>query len=144
MSSRRNSPNPRVAAILLRALGVWVILMAAESLHGAARTLFLAPRIGDFRARQIAVFTGSIIILAIVTRSIRWIAPTSTRDRLSVGFLWLGLTLAFEMLFGRFVIGAPWERIASDYNLAEGGLLPIGLLVLALSPLIAEKMRGLK
>ena len=35
-----------------------------------------------------------------------------------------------------------WQRIASDYNLLQGGLMPIGLLFLALSPLIAAKIRG--
>jgi hypothetical protein len=59
-----------------------------------------------------------------------------------VGILWLGLTLAFEILFGRFVIGASWERLASDYNVIEGGLLPVGLVFLMLSPWIAGKVRG--
>ena len=60
-----------------------------------------------------------------------------------VGFLWLSLTLAFEVLFGRLVMGASWERLASDYNVLKGGLLPFGMLVLLLSPLIASKVRGL-
>ena len=49
----------------------------------------------------------------------------------------------FEVLFGQFVIGASWERLAADYNVLEGGLLPFGMLVLLLSPLIAAKVRGL-
>ena len=60
---------------------------------------------------------------------------------LLMGTLWLGLTLAFEFLFGRFVMGLSWERLAADYNVLEGGLLPFGMLVLLLSPLIAGKMR---
>ena len=61
---------------------------------------------------------------------------------LGVGVLWLVLTLAFEILFGRFVVGASWQRLAADYNILEGGLLPFGMIVLALSPLIAGKVRG--
>jgi hypothetical protein len=34
-----------------------------------------------------------------------------------------------------------WDRIFSDYRIADGGLMPIGLLVLALAPLLAEKIR---
>ena len=59
-----------------------------------------------------------------------------------VGFLWLVLTLAFEVAYGRIVVGASWERIAADCNVLEGGLLPFGMLVLLLSPLIAGKVRG--
>ena len=51
------------------------------------------------------------------------------------------LTLTFEIAFGRFVVHASWARIASDYDLPRGGLLPIGLLVLAAAPLIAAKLR---
>ena len=97
---------------------------------------------GEFRSSQIGVFTGSIIILAIALAFVRWIGASRTRDLLAVSVLWLCLTLAFEVSFGRFVVGASWERIAADYNLLEGGLLPFGMLVLLLSPLIAGKIRG--
>jgi len=37
-----------------------------------------------------------------------------------------------------------WSRIASDYDVLRGGLLPIGLLVLTAAPLIAAKLRGVR
>ena len=105
------------------------------------RRAFLEPYVGDLRARQIAVFTSSAINFTIALVFLPLLRTTSRRQLLAVGFLWLGLTVAFEIIFGRFVIGASWPRLASDYNPMEGGLLPIGLLVLALSPLIAAKFR---
>jgi hypothetical protein len=129
-------------AVFLRGLVVWVIFMFAEVLHGAARILWLEPLIGDIKARQISVFTGLAIILAIVIASIRWIHATHTGQLWGIGLLWLGLTVGFEIVLGRFVMGLSWERIASDYNLLQGGLMPLGLLVLTLSPLIAAKVRG--
>jgi len=103
---------------------------------------FLVTYVGEFRSNQIGVFTGSIIILAIALVFVRRIGASRTTDLLAVGVLWLALTLAFEILFGRFVVGASWERLAADYNLLDGGLLPFGMLVLMLSPLIAGKVRG--
>ena len=35
-----------------------------------------------------------------------------------------------------------WERLAADYNVLEGGLLPFEMLVLLLSPLIATKVQA--
>ena len=128
--------------IATRAVAVWLVLMAAEIVHGIARGIFLVPHVGEFRSNQIGVFTGSIIILAIAWAFVRWIGAHRTTELLLVGFLWLVLTLAFEVAFGRFVVGASWERIVADYNLLEGGLLPFGMLVLLLSPLIAGKIRG--
>jgi hypothetical protein len=51
--------------------------------------------------------------------------------------------VAFEVGVGRFVAGASWGRIGSDYDLFHGGLLPIGLLILAVAPFAAARIRGL-
>jgi hypothetical protein len=129
-------------AVILRGLMVWVMFMFAEVLHGTARVFWLEPLIGDIKARQISVFTGLVIILAIAIASIRWIGATRMTQLYEIGLLWLGLTVGFEIMLGRFVMGLSWERIASDYNLLHGGLMPIGLLVLTVSPLIATWIRG--
>jgi hypothetical protein len=129
-------------AIVTRAIAVWLLVIAAEILHGIARGIFLVPHVGEFRSNQIGVLTGSVIILVIAVIFVRWIGAFRTSTLLAVGALWLGLTLGFEMLFGRFVVGTSWERLAADYNVVEGGLLPFGMAILLLSPLIAGKIRG--
>lgn len=126
----------------LRGFIIWFIIVLAESVQGMLRQLLLTSYIGDFKARQIAVFTGAAIILLIAFLSVRWLRARSTSNLLGIGVLWLGLTVAFEIALGRFILNYPWERIAADYNLLEGGILPIGLIILALSPLIAAKLRG--
>lgn len=55
--------------------------------------------------------------------------------------LWGCLTLAW-IGFGRFAVGASWERVLSDYNVLEGGPMPFGIIVLVLSPGVAGKVRG--
>ena len=125
-----------------RSVSVWLLIALAETLHGTARTLWLAPYLGDFRARQVAVFTGALIILGIACALIRWIGVTQTRGLLGIGILWLILTLAFEFSLGILVFHASWERMTSDYNLARGGLLPLGMVSLTLSPLLATRIRA--
>lgn len=128
--------------MIVKALAVWLLLICAEILHGIARAILLVPHVGEFRSNQIGVFTGSLIILLIAIVFIRWIDASRPSQLRGIGLLWLVLTLAFEILFGRFVVGATWERLASDYNVLHGGLLPFGMIILALSPLIAAKVRG--
>ena len=129
---------------LLRALVVWLVIVAFESAHGTLRELFLAPLVGDFRARQVAVFTGSLLILALSYLFVRWLRAATTVRLLAVGALWLCLTLLFEFGLGLFVLGYSWERLASDYDLSRGALMPFGLVLLTLAPLIAARLRGLK
>jgi hypothetical protein len=117
--------------------------MFAEIIHGTLRTLLLAPAVGDFRPRKISVFTASAIILAIVYLFIRWMGIRKSGALFAVGIMWLFLTLAFEISLGHFVFGYSWERIGADFNILKGGLLPFGLLILALSPFIAAKVRNI-
>jgi hypothetical protein len=140
--SRSALSVPGLWGIATRAVTVWLILIVAEILHGIARGIFLVPHVGEFRSSQIGVFTGTIIILAIALASVRWIGATRPAHLLIVGLLWLALALCFEILFGRFVVGASWDRLAADYNVLKGGLLPFGMLVLLMSPLIAWKVWG--
>jgi len=127
--------------LFLRGVVVWLCIISVETVHGVARTMFLEPAVGDVRARQLAVLTGSFLVLVVAASFIRWIRPTGVAEAVSVGIAWLVLTLAFEIGVGRYVLQAPWSRILSDYDLRRGGLLPIGLLVLTAAPLITAKYR---
>ena len=127
--------------LLGRALAVWLLLIAAEVVHGTLRTVLPAPVVGDFRARQVSVFTGSLIILVVACMCARWLGARRTASQIGIGVLWLTLTLAFELAVGRLAFGMSWDRLASDYNMLRGGLLPIGLAVLTCAPAIASRLR---
>ena len=127
---------------LLRGLAVWFVIIAAESLHGMARELWLKPLVGDFRARQMAFFSGMLLILFIATAFVRWLRAETRQQWLTVGLLWSVLTLAFEFTLGLLVLDYSWSRMWEDYNLARGGLMGLGLLWLLVVPLVAARLRG--
>jgi len=129
--------------IFLRAFIIWLLIICAETIHGILRTIFLAPFTGDFRARQIAVFTGSLIIFTITYFSIGWINAVNKVQLFTIGLFWLILTVSFEIALGRFILNFNWERILSDYDLSKGGLLSIGLVFMIFSPFLAAKLRRL-
>lgn len=85
-----------------------------------------------------------LLILVIAYLFIHWVRVETINSLFAVGLVWFILTLVFEMSLGRFVLGLSWERIAVDYDFGHGGLLSFGMLVLALSPLIASGLRRLK
>ena len=53
---------------------------------------------------------------------------------MAIGLIWLGLTVAFEFLFGRFVAGHSWIRLLQDYNILAGRVWSLLLLWVALAP----------
>jgi apolipoprotein N-acyltransferase len=128
--------------ILLRGIVVWLILIVAESINGAIRVFWLVPSLGNVRGHQIAFVIGSLLVLTIPIVFVPWLRASRLPQLISVGVLWLVLTVLFELMLGRLVFGYSWEQIAADYNIRQGGLMPFGLLLLTLSPLIAAKIRG--
>ena len=126
---------------LVRALLVWLVMMGVEFCHGALRTLFLFPMLGDYAARQVSVFTGSILIVFVAYIFIHWIRAGSAVSQIAVGVLWLILTVSFEAGFGHYIFKLPWEAVLEDFNLLKGRLMPLGLLVLTFSPMIATRLR---
>lgn len=129
--------------VTIRAIAVWLIIMAVESVHGMVRIMAVEPLVGDMRARQISVFTASALILVVTYLTVLWLRVRQSRTLLWVGALWILLTLLFEVLVGRLVLGLSWERILSDYNIRRGGLMPFGLVVMLVAPLIIARLRGI-
>ncbi len=126
-----------------RAVLVWVIIAVAESAHGTIRRFFLVPLIGERPASQLGVLVGSAIIFAITWFSIHWLRAGSKRHQLQVGILWVLLTVIFEFGFGH-LLGYSAERILSDYNVAEGGLMGFGLLFMLMAPALVARARGVR
>ena len=123
-----------------RAVGIWLTLVAVESLHGLTRRLLLEPQLGDLLARQVSVFTGAVLIIFVFWFTLRWLGPQPERRWWQVGLLWLTLTLAFEIGMGR-AAGMSWDRIASDFDPRRGGFLGLGMLVILVAPrVLAERL----
>jgi hypothetical protein len=50
------------------------------------------------------------------------------------------VTVAFEVLLGRFLLRLTWQELPAAYDIAMGGLMPLGLLILLFGPMIASKL----
>lgn len=125
--------------VLLRALGIWLLIIAAESVQGGLRRLLLSPEM-DFAVRQASVLVAALVIFAITWACLRWMRIRTAAGALGVGVLWVALTLAFELLLGR-ALGLGWERMLEDYDLLHGGLMPLGLLAMALTPWVVHRLQ---
>ena len=126
---------------LIKSLPVWLLIIFAESVHGTLRQIFLAPLVGDFPARRIAVFTGMILIFLITYLFIERISAPDTKALLLIGLLWTVLTFLFEVVLGIYVLGLDRARIAEDYDPTRGGLMGFGLLFIIFAPWLAARLR---
>jgi len=128
--------------LAIRAFAVWLLIAAAEVVHGILRMQFLRPLLGDLRARQVAIVSGSLIILAIAFLTRHFLRAATTGQQIAVGAFWATLMAAFDVLLGRFYIGYSWSRIAQDFDPSRGGFMALGLALMVLAPwIVAPRAR---
>ena len=129
--------------MILRALAVWLVLVALAIANGAFRAAVLIPRVGEHAGHIISTIILSALILATAWFTIEWIGPHTLTDAVVAGFVWLALTVLFEFGAGHFLFHQPWEILIADYDLTKGRIWILVLIVTLKAPAIAGKMRGL-
>ena len=60
-----------------------------------------------------------------------------------IGLQWVVMTLLFEFIFGHYVTGKSWSALFQVFNIMQGDLFILILLVTLISPYLAAKIRGL-
>jgi hypothetical protein len=139
-------PAPRPAAAdphelpWLHALAVWALIALVETAHGVLRGLFLVPAVGEAAAQRIGFMVGSALVLAVAVLCSRWLGARTPAAQFKTGLLWMLLMLGFELLIGR-LRGFGWARIAAEFDPSQGGPMLLGLLLMALAPWLAARMR---
>lgn len=129
-------------SLLTRILALAVVLACAETLHGIARTVLVAPRIGKERAIKLSAWTGSALAFGTC-----FLLGPPMGLRAPAHLLLLGVFLAlfmagFDVSVGRWLMRKAWHKIWPDFNPATGNYLLWGLLFLSGMPLLVMWLRG--
>ncbi|MDQ3171761.1 MAG: hypothetical protein M3Q55_16625 [Acidobacteriota bacterium] len=123
--------------MIVRASLVWLGIAVLAVANGGFRDVVLLPRFGDSAARAMSTLMLSVVILVVATATIGWISPRPQLDAWRIGVLWLSLTIAFEFLAGHYLFRVPWDRILADYNILNGRIWIVVLIVTLLAPAVA-------
>ena len=116
-------------------LAFWLVLMVLAIANGALREATFARSLPELHAHQLSTVTGILLVsVGVWLLSLYWRPPDSARQALLIGCCWLVFTLAFEFIFGRYVVGHSWERLLHDYNVAAGRVWPLFLAWVVLLP----------
>lgn len=115
-------------------------IILIETVNGTVREIFIAPALGDLRARQLGIPIACVIVFLIAWATVRWMGLVTRLLQLLVGAWWALLTLAFEAALGR-ALGSSWSRIFADYDPSRGGFMLFGILFMVFAPLLAAKLR---
>ena len=129
-------------SILLKATGIWLLIVIAAIINGVLREKLIAPMVGVETALSISGITLSIMIFLFSLMSVSFLGALETKTYLFVGIFCPLLTLSFEFLFGHYVVGKSWNDIMRVFNIQKGDLFAVVLFVTAISPWVSAKIRG--
>lgn len=120
----------------------WIPLVVIAVLNGTLRQYGYGKFVGELTAHQISTVTGIILIgLYVWWLTGKW-QIVSAGQAVAIGSIWLGMTVAFEFLFGHFVIGHSWAKLFHDYNLLEGRMWVLVLAWTFVAPLVFYRLRS--
>jgi len=126
-------------AHILKYFLCWFPMLLIAIINGSARDLWYKKYVGELAGHQISTISLIILFGFYIHFVITKFPPTSGRQAVYIGLLWLLLTLLFEFGFGRFR-GNSWEKLLGDYNILKGRIWPLILIWTAIAPYIFYKM----
>lgn len=120
--------------LLLKSLVAWLVILALAIANGAFREAVLIPSLGRPGGFVVSGLLLSAFVAIVAYGLVRASRGVTAMQGLRIGFLWLGLTLAFEFAFGRFVQHQTWNALLEAYTFKDGNLWPVVLAVTFLAP----------
>ncbi|WP_372882651.1 hypothetical protein [Psychromonas sp.] len=130
-------------SIVIKAIGIWLVIVIAAIFNGLFREKILTPLIGARFSLPVSGLLLSLLVLSVAFLFIPLLNEQQQSVYFAVGMLWVALTLAFEFLFGHFVLGKSWQEIILVFDFRKGELFVVVLLITAVSPWLAAKARGI-
>jgi hypothetical protein len=128
--------------MLRRAILFWIPMVFIAILNGIIRNSVYQKYMGELTAHQISAFTAIILFGIYIWFIIPFLKLQLANQAFAVGLIWLVLTIAFEFIFGHFVVGHPWSKLFADYNLFDGRLWILVLLWVVITPYFAFKLHS--
>lgn len=128
--------------IVLKYTGCWVGLVAIAIFNGVLREKGYSQFFNELAAHQMSTFTGLVFFGIYVFFLTRIWTIESSVQALAIGGIWLTLTIAFEFIFGHYIIGHAWSRLIHDYNLLKGRLWVLVLAWTTFAPYTFFKLQS--
>jgi hypothetical protein len=122
--------------MIWRYILAWIPMVSIGIINGIIRELTYGKYLGELLAHQVSTITGVLLLGLYIWALTHFWSFESSKQALVIGFIWLGLTVAFEFLFGHYIAGQSWSKLLSDYNILAGRVWIAVLIWIAIAPLL--------
>ena len=128
-------------AAMLKYVLAWIAMVLIAIANGALREASYGKRMSELQAHQISTLSGVLLFSAYIYVVIRICRPDTSEQAITVGLIWLGLTVAFEFLFGHYVVGHSWSKLLYDYNVFAGRVWVVVLIWVTVAPYVFYRLQ---
>ena len=126
-----------------KGVGIWCVMAVLAIFNGVIREKLLVPVIGESPALPLSGLLLTFFLFILIYFTLPFLGCRQQWQFIGVGFFWFLLTLAFELLFGRYGAGKSWQELLQVFSLARGNLFVLALLTTLAGPWLAARLRGL-
>ena len=120
-------------------LGTWFLFMILAIINAGIRNGVYKPIVGDLTAHQISTLIFAIVIFVVTYLILRFSdLNLSDSQALFMGITWVILTIGFEFIAGHYAFGNSWEKLLADYNILNGRIWSLVLLIEFIAPLVSN------
>lgn len=130
-------------AIVLKAIGVWFVIVIAAIVNGLFREIVLVPSVGAELALPLSGVLLSVLVLVVSFMLVPFLESSKRIVLIATGLFWVTLTVSFEILFGYYVMGKTGPEIAQVFNPLRGDLFVLALFTIAIAPWLSAKAKGI-
>jgi hypothetical protein len=120
----------------------WIPMVFIAIGNGLFREKFFASRMTELQAHQASTISILILFSIYIWILLALVKPESAKQAMMIGLLWLGLTVIFEFLFGHYVAGHSWQKLFNDYNILQGRVWIVVLLLITAGPYVIYKLQN--
>ena len=126
----------------IRIVALCIALASTETLHGIARTIFLAPRLGKALAIKVSIVSGSLLALGVCYLLVPGIGLKEAKSLWGLGLLIALFMAGFDIAMGRLLLRRSWRKAFDDFDPRTGNYLLFGLLLLVSYPTLVMYLKG--
>lgn len=127
-----------------RYLVAWLGLLAIAVVNGALRVATFGQAMNELAAHQLSTLIGSAAVGLAIWFIIRRWPFSSDSEALSVGLMWVALTVAFEFFMDLVLAGRPLAEVLTSYDVLAGRVWVLFLIWIALAPLLFYRWSAAK
>lgn len=127
--------------LAVKAITVWLVILGLAFSNAALRELVLIPRLGKVQGLTLSGVILALLVFLVAYGSVPWLGAKRASEWIAIGLGWFALTLAFDLVLG-LLQHKPVQSLFEAYLFKQGNLWSVVLLITAIAPYLAARLRG--